>query len=182
MFPFEFTYKSTPKENLYTYIFIALFVMSGIGFFATSHLSFTNGFLVFCMIAGILSSMALIAIFIVPLTNLRLHVIFAILFYVLNFANSGSLLVAAWKSNKEFFQPIKIVVIVIAALLVVVEFATILNPRMTLDFKAVETVDEKGEKIYVRPKWVVFAFTEWIHLFLFILNIINIVIFSFAIA
>lgn len=181
MFPFEFTYKSTPKENLYTYIFIALFIMSGAGFFATFDLTYKNGFLVFCAIGGILASLAIIALFIVPLTHLRLHLIFAVSFFVLNFANSASLLVAAWKSNQEYMQPIKIVVIVLAIISVLVEFGTILNPRLSLDFRAEETTNEKGEKEYVRPKWVVFAFTEWLHIFLYLLSIISITIFTFAI-
>ena len=55
-----------------------------------------------------------------------------------------------------------------------------LNPRLTLNFKAEEKINDNGEKIYVRPKWVVFAFTEWMNIILFILNIINITIFTFA--
>ena len=180
MFPFEFTYKSLPSENLYTYILVALFALSAIGFFVTFDMSYTNGYLIFSMIAGILSSLCIIALFIIPLTNLRLHLIFAVIFFTVNFANAGSMLLASWRSNQEYFSALKIVVIVISIILIITEFVSILNPRLTLNFKAVEKVDEKGEKYYERPKWVVFAFTEWLHIFLFILNIISIAIFTFA--
>ena len=180
MFPFEFTYKSTARDNLYTYIFIALFIMSAIGFFATFDMTFKNGFLIFSMIAGIISSIVIFCLFIVPLTNLRLHLILAVIFFVINFANGGSMLVAAWKSNQEYTQPIKIVCIVLSIIIIVGEFATMLNPRLTLNFKAEKKTNEKGEVVLERPKWIIFAFTEWLHIFLFIINMINITAFTFA--
>ena len=180
MFPFEFTYKSLPSENLYTYIFLAIFVLTSVGFFATFDLTYSNGYLVFCMISGIISAIAIFVLFIVPFTNLRLHLIAAVIFFVINFAGAGSLLVGALKSNQEYAEAIKVVCIVIAIIIVVIEFCSILNPRLNLKFRAVEKVNEKGEKVYERPKWVVFAFTEWLNIFLYILNMINIVIFTFA--
>ena len=113
MFPLEFTYKSLPSENLYTYIFLALFTLTSAGFFATFDMTYSNGFLIFAMIAGIISSILIFTLFIVPLTSLRFHLILAVLLFVLNFASAGSVLIAAWKSHQEYTQPIKIVVIVL---------------------------------------------------------------------
>ena len=95
MFPFEFTYKSLPNENLYTYIFVALFVLASVGFHATFDMTYSNGYLIFAMIAGIIVALMIFSLFIVPLTNLRLHLIFAVTFFVLNFASIGAVLVAA---------------------------------------------------------------------------------------
>ena len=181
MFPFELNYKSVIRENFYTYLFIALFVMASIGLFATFDLTYTNGFHIFAMIAGIICSLLIVGIFMVPLINLRLHVIFASLFFTLNFACSASILISAWKSNQEYFSALKIVCIVIGFIIIILGFASIINPKMTLDIRAEEQINENGEKVMVRPKWVVLAFTEWLHIILFIINMINITILTFAI-
>ena len=180
MFPFELNYKSMIKENFYTYLFLALFVMASIGLFATFDTTYSNGFHIFAMISGIACALLIVGIFMVPLTNLRLHIIFASLFLTLNFGSSASMLVSAWKSNQEYMTPLKIVCIVIGMIILVLGFVSIVNPKMTLDIRAEEKIGENGEKMMVRPKWVVLAFTEWIHIILFILNMINITIFTFA--
>ena len=176
MFPFEFTYKTTLKTNFYSFLFIMLFVMSTIGFFITFDMSFTNGFNIYIMISGILTAITIMALFIVPLNNLRIHIIFAAIFFTLNFTCCGANVVNAWKINQSEVGPIPIVVIVIGIILVLSQFVLMLNPRLNLDFKAVEKVNEKGEKYYERPKWVVFAFTEWMNIIFLIINIINITI------
>ena len=180
MFPFEIVYKTTLATNFYTFLFVALFVMSSIGFFATFDISFTNGFNIFAMIAGILSSILIFAIILTPLTNLRLHLIFAVSFFTLNFACSGSILISAWKHNQEVSTPLSIISIGIGIAIVLCQFATMFNPRLSLKFKAEQKIDEKGEVVMVRPKWVVFAFTEWLNIFLMLLNMISITILMFA--
>lgn len=180
MFPFEFTYKSKISENFYTYAFLTLFVLSAIAFFATFDRTYRDGYNIFTMIGGILTSIALFAMFIIPLTNLRLHMIFSVVFYVLNFATTGSNTIHAWKVNSLYSSVLAIIAIVLGIIIAVSQLVLFLNPRMTLDFKAEKVEGENGEVTYVRPKWVVYAFTEWMHIFLFILNIVNITILTFA--
>lgn len=180
MFPFELNYKSVLKENFYTYLFLSLFVMASVGLFATFDRTYQNGFHIFSMISGIICALLIVALFIVPLTNLRMHVIFVSLFFTLNFASSASILVSAWKSNQEYLAPLKIVCIVIGIIILIAGFITIVNPRMTLNIRAEEKVNENGEKVLMRPKWVVLALTEWLHIILFIINMINITILTFA--
>ena len=180
MFPFEFTYKSKISENFYTYVFLTLLVLSAIAFFATFDRTYRDGYNIFTMIGGILTSIALFAMFIIPLTNLRLHMIFSVIFYVLNFATAGSNTIHAWKVNSLYSSVVAIIAIVLGIIIAVSQLVLFLNPRMTLDFKAEKVEGENGEVTYVRPKWVVYAFTEWMHIFLFIFNIINITILTFA--
>lgn len=180
MFPFEFTYKADFKSNFYSYMFLLLFVMASIGLFATFDRSYVNGYHIFSMIAGIACSILIVALFMVPLIRLRLHVLLTVLFFTLNFFSAGSILISAWKSNQEYFSAVKIVCIVIGIIIVLSQFVIILNPKMTLNFKAKEEVNEKGEKVMVRPKWVVFAFSEWANIILFILNMINITILTYT--
>ncbi len=180
MFPFEFTYKADFKENFYTYLFLLLFVFASIGFFATFDRTYSNGYHIFVLIAGSICSLLIIAMFMVPLTRLRLHTILAVIFFTLNFAIAGSMFIDAWRSNQEYLTPLKIVCLVIGGMILLTQFVSIINPRMTLNFKAEEKVNENGEKIMVRPKWVVLAFTEWLNIILFIINMINITIFTFT--
>ena len=180
MFPFEFTYKSQMNENFYTYMFLALFVMASIGFYATFDMHYRNGFHIFAMIGGILCALLIFALFIVPFTRLRLHVILASAFFTLNFATSGSILVSAWRMNQEYSTSLTITCIVLGIIIVIAGFGSILNPRLTLNFKAIPKTNENGEVVYERPRWVVFAFTEWYQMILFIINMINVTILTFA--
>ena len=162
-----------------TYIFLSLFVMAATSFFATFDRTYVNGFHIFAMIAGIACSILIFAVFMTSLVRLRLHIIFVVIFFTLNFACAGSILISAWKMNQEYMSIQAIVCIVIGIIIVLAQFVTILNPRLTLNIKAEEQVNENGEKVMVRPKWVVIAFTEWFHIFLFIMNMINITILTF---
>ncbi len=180
MFPFEFTYRSDFKNSFYTYMFLLLFAFSCIGLFVTFDRTYVNGYHIFAMISGIICSLLIIALFMVPLTRLRMHAILGIIFFTLNFACAASIFIAVWKSNQEYLTPLKIVCLVIGGLIIMTQFGSILNPRMTLNFKAVEKVNENGEKVMVRPKWVVLAFTEWLNIILFIINMINITIYTFT--
>ena len=180
MFPFEFTYRSDFKHNFYTYMFLLLFVFACMGFFITFDMSYTNGYHIFALISGIACSLLIVALFMIPLTRLRLHVILAIIFFTLSFACAGSIFISAWRSNQEYLHPIKIVCLVLGGIILLTQFGSMLNPRMTLNFKAEEKINENGEKVMVRPKWVVFAFTEWLNIILFIINMINITILTFT--
>ena len=180
MFPFEFTYRSDFKNSFYTYMFLLLFVFASMGLFITFDMTYKNGYHIFSLISGIACSLLIVAMFMVPLTRLRLHTILAIIFFTLNFACAASIFISAWRSNQEYNTPLKIICLVIGGLIILTQFVAILNPRMTLNFKAEEKVNEKGEKVMVRPKWVVFAFTEWLNIILFIINMINITILTFT--
>lgn len=180
MFPFEFTYKSDFKNSFYTYLFLLLFCFASIGLFVTFDMTYRNGYHIFALISGIACSLLIVALFMVPLTRLRLHTILAIIFFTLNFACAASIFISVWKSNQEYLTPVKIVCLVIGGAIILTQFGAILNPRMTLNFKAEEKINENGEKVMVRPKWVVFAFTEWLNIILFIINMINITIFTYT--
>ena len=161
-------------------MFLLLFAFATIGFFVTFDLTYKNGYHIFALISGIACALLIVSVFMIPLTRLRLHIIMAVLFFTLSFANSASIFISAWKSNQELFGPLKIVCLAIGGTIILAQFVLILNPRMTLNFKAEEKTNENGEKVMVRPKWVVLAFTEWLNIILFILNMINITIFTFT--
>ena len=181
MFPFELNYKVYFKDNLYTHIFLALFVMSCIGFYATFQTKYNDGFLIFEMIAGIICSILILLLFYVPLVNLRFHIILVAIFFTLNFADVGAVLISAWRSNQVYVSWASITTMILSILIALLDFALIMNPKLSLDFKPIEVVKENGEKEYLRPKGIVLAFTEWMLIFLFIFNIVNIAISTFIV-
>lgn len=181
MFPFEFNYKVYFKDNLYTHIFLALFTMSCIGFFATFQTKYVDGFLIFAMIAGIICSVLVLLLFYIPLVNLRLHIIVVAIFFTLNFADVAAVLISAWRANQIYVSWASVTTIVLSIIIALMDFALIINPKLSLDFKPIEVVKENGEKEYLRPKGIVLAFTEWMLIFLFIFNIVNIAISTFII-
>lgn len=181
MFPFELTYKTLFKDNIYTYIFLTLFSVTSIWYFVTFDLSYSDGYLIFTSIAGTIASIILLLLFVIPLTNLRAHTILSVLFFVADFSSTGAILMTALRSNHEYSQPLKIVTIVLSIILIVVGFSLIFNPRLTLDIRAKESVNEQGEKIMVRPKWVLYAFTEWCYIFIFLGNLTCLALLNFCV-
>ena len=180
MFPFELNYKADFKDNLYIHIFVALFVMASIGFFATFNTTFDDGYIIFTIISGILTAICALLLFYIPLANLRFHLILDAIFFTLNFACVASVLVTAWRTNQVLVSWASVTSIVLSILIGLLEFALIMNPKLNLNFKPIEVVKENGEKEYLRPKGIVLAFSEWTLLFLYIFNMLNVLILTFA--
>ena len=179
-FPFELNYRSEFKENFSTHLILALFILANCGFYATFNDSY-SGYLLFVMIGGILSTFALYALFYIPLIRLRTHIIVTTLAFTLRLATCGAIFVASWRINQNEMTWISVTSIVLSSIALFVSLALIFNPKLTLNFKAMEMVKENGEKEYVRPKYIMLALSEWLLIFLNIFNMLNIVILSLAI-
>lgn len=180
MFPFELNYKVYFKDNLYTHIFLGLFTMSAIGFFATFDLTYSDGYLIYTMISGIVCALCILLIFYVPLTNLRFHIILDSVLFTLIFSNIASTLIAAWRLNQFNSTWASWTSIIVSIVIGAATFALIMNPRLNLNFKPIEVVKENGEKEYVRPKGIVLAFSEWILIIIYLIEMINIFILTFG--
>ena len=179
-FPFELINHSEFKDNFYTHLILVLFILTSCGFYATFDINYTGGYLLFVMIGGILSSLAIFALFYVPLLRLRSHIIVATLAFTLRLATSGAIFIASWRINQSGMSWASITSIVLSSIVLFIALGLIFNPKLTLNFRAVEAVKENGEKEYLRPKYVVLALSEWILIFLNIFNMLNIVILTFA--
>ena len=179
-FPFELNYHSEFKENFYTHIFISLYIIASAGFYATFHMTYNNGYLIFIMIGGVLSSLAIYALFYIPLLRLRLHIIVDAIFFALRLAISGALIIVSWRLIQKGVNWANITSIVLASIATLATIAIIINPRLDLNFKLMEVVKENGETEEVRPKYVALAFSEWLLIFLNIFNMLNIVILVIA--
>lgn len=179
-FPFELNYRSEFKENFSTHLILALFILSSCGFYATFNMNY-SGYLLFVMIGGILSTFSIYALFYVPLLRLKSHIIAATLAFTLRLATSASIFIASWRMNQIEISWITITSIVLSGIAMFISLALIFNPKLTLNFKAMEVVKENGEKEYVRPKYISLALSEWIIIFLNIFNTLNIVLLTFAI-
>lgn len=174
MFPFEFSYKTTFVESFYSHLFFALAFFSLISFFITFDLKHNDGFLNFVMISGIINTILIAGLFYVPLTKLRAHVAIDALFFTFLFLEIGALLLGSWRINQIEHTWNAKTGIFFSGFLVIVSFALSMNPRLTLNFKAVEVVKEDGTKEYVRPKGVVLAFSEWMLILVYFLAMLDI--------
>ena len=180
-FPFELNYHSEFKENFFTHIFIALYIIACAGFYATFHMKYNNGYLIFIMIGGILSTLAIYALFYIPLLRLKLHIIVDAVFFALRLAVSSAIIIISYRLIKTNLNWANVTSLVLASISTLATTAIIINPRLDLNFKAMEVVKENGEKEYIRPKYIALAFSEWLLIFLNIFNMLNIVILVIAI-
>lgn len=174
MFPFEFFYKTSFGESFYSRLFLYLSIFALISFFVTFDTHHKDGFLNFVMISGIINSLLLAALFFIPLTNLRAHITVASLFFTFLFLEIGGIMIASWRINQDISTWNSVTGIWFSGFLLIVIFALVMNPRLTLNFKAVEVVKEDGTKEYRRPKAVVLAFSEWILIYIYFLSVLDI--------
>ena len=180
-FPFELSYQTRFQDSFYTHLLLALFVLAGCGFYATYDLKFSNGYLIFMMVGGILSTLAIYALFYNPFIRLKLHIINVAISFALTLAISTSIIIYSFLLTKNHLSWASITSIVLSSLSTIAILAIMINPRMDLNIRFKEVVLENGEKEYVRPKYVTLAISEWLLIFLNIFNMLNIVIVLFAI-
>ena len=132
------------------------------------------------MVGGVLSCLAIYALFYVPLLRLRLHIIVDAIFFSLRLAVSVAIIVVSYRLIQINVSWSNITSIVLAGISTLVTVVIIANPRLTLNFKTLEVEKDNGEKEHVRPKCVTLAFSEWLLIFLNIFNMLNIVILVIA--
>ena len=179
-FPFELNYHSEFKENFYTHILLALYTSICCGFYATLFSKNVNGYFLFILIGGILSSLVIYSLFYIPLLRLKLHIAVDAICFALKLAISGAIIILSYRLIKDNMSWANVTSLVIGSISTLAIVALMINPRLTLDFRSMEVVKENGEKEYVRPKYVVLALSEWLLIFVNIFNMLNIVVLVIA--
>ena len=179
-FPFELNYRSEFKENFYTHILLALYTSICCGFYATLFSKNVNGYFLFILIGGILSSLVIYSLFYIPLLRLKLHIAVDAICFALKLAISGAIIILSYRLIKDNMSWANVTSLVLGSISTLAIVALMINPRLTLDFRSMEVVKENGEKEYVRPKYVVLALSEWLLIFLNIFNMLNIVVLVIA--
>ena len=165
-FPYELNYESKFADNLFGNLSLIMSMAFSLALFALGLSYFkTNGYLLVVMIAGALYSVFVALINFIPLKYLKTHLIFTIILFIVAFLTPGSAGLTAFNIYQQNNEIYPIVVMSVAALVALFVFGLIMNPKLSLNIKMNVATDENGNEYYVRPKYIVMAFTEWMLIF-----------------
>lgn len=165
-FPYELNYESKFADNLFGNLSLIMSMAFSLALFALGLSYFkTNGYLLVVMIAGALYSVFVALINFIPLKYLKTHLIFTIILFIVAFLTPGSAGLTAFNIYQQNNEIYPIAVMSVAALVALFVFGLIMNPKLSLNIKMNVATDENGNEYYVRPKYIVMAFTEWMLIF-----------------
>ncbi len=172
-FPFEFNYKSSIKENFLMNLSFLISFIGGLAFYICFLIAtHTDGLFIGLAISGIISMIALVFIVMLPFNFLRCHMASSTIFMAFMMALTSMNTVIAFKNSEDFSNILAVISFIINLVLLLIVVLLIINPKFSLTFSAKESVDENNNKVYQRPKLIVYALTEWIFIFLLIIGTI----------
>ena len=161
-FPYEYNYGNGFKDNILGNICLLFAVLFSLGSYGiAAGYFFDNGNVLFAIIAGLFFSITVLFVNLVPLKLLRFHVISAIISFVAAFVTPSAIGLAAFNSYKETNNVFTLVVMILSITLAVFFFAVVMNPRLSLKIQMIVGKDKDGNEKYIRPKFIVFALSEW---------------------
>jgi hypothetical protein len=162
-FPYELNYESKLTDNLLGNVALILSMFASMGLFALGLAYFkTNGYLIAATIAGIVYSILVLGIHFVPLKLLKFHFVTMILLFVAAFFTPMALGLTSFSVYQNTKGAFPIVIMVIAFLIGLVMFGFVMNPKLSFNIKMKVAVDENGNEKYIRPNFILVAFTEWL--------------------
>lgn len=183
MFPYEFNYPTVFKNNLYGNLLLIFSALSIMAFYEFA--SYFGMYSYMTIIISILQTMAIILVVLMPLKYLRTHIVVAILSMIFSMALSAFNLLIALNEMKDateqLLKTVSIVSMVISGLLTISMLVVILNPRMTFKIYAEKRIDENGNEVLERPKFIAVALSEWWAIFSYFLSPIAILLLLFFI-
>lgn len=179
-FPFELNYNSEIKENIYTHVFLALFVVVTCGFYVLYETSYSDGILLIAVIGGTLATLAIYSLFYISLYRYKMHIVVASIAVALTLGAVSSSVVIAIRMVNQMIKVTTVISLVISSCLALAILFIIFNPRLTGDIRKMEVAKDNGEVEYVRPKWIALAFSEWLLIIINILNMLSLLILKFG--
>ena len=63
-----------------------------------------------------------------------------------------------------------LVMSIVSVVVALFNFVLVMNPKLSLSIKMNIGIDEKGQEYYVRPKYIMMAFTEWLMILSFLVD------------
>ena len=166
-FPYELNFESRLSENLLGNIALILSMAISIGLFAFGLSYFkTNGYILAAIIAGIAYSILVLGLNFTPLKLLRFHFVVMVIGFVASLFTPVAIGLTAfnvYQTNKNIFP---LILMIVCGVIGLVIFAFIMNPRLSFNIKMQVAVDEEGNEKYIRPKFILVAFTEWMMILL----------------
>ena len=162
-FPYELNYESKLTDNLLGNIALILSMFTSMGLFALGLAYFkTNGYLIAALIAGIIYSILVLGIHFTPLKLLKFHFVVMIILFLASFFTPMALGLTSFNVYQNTKNVFVLVLMIISFIVGLVMFVFVMNPKLSFNIKMKVAVDEKGNEKYIRPKFILVAFTEWL--------------------
>ena len=173
MFPYELNFEATFKDNFLGNLFLFFISILGIVFYSFTIKGSTSGFTIILVIGGIISSLATSFIALTPLKLLKTHLLVTVIYFVSVFVSIVGNALIAFDYHSTFYTDttsliMMITCIVFASIYLIIVF----NPKMTLFAKLEKVENSDGTFYYQRPKFFVLAYTEWLTIIFYLINIV----------
>ena len=169
MFPYEFNYETTFKDNLIGNIFLVATSVGLVLFYVSFFQSMNNfGLPIITMVAGIVASVMMPFVSFVPIKMIKMHLFVDVVFFIMTFLSIASFGLIMLNEYQVFAQTKSLAMAIVNFVFALGVFLILMNPKLTHwgDLEEVENSD--GTKYYKRPKFFVLAFSEWLIMFFMI--------------
>lgn len=173
-FPYELNYELRFKDNLIgNLILIASFLFGTIYLFTYSKLRF-DGMLISIIASGTISAILIVFLFLTPLKHLRLHLLETIFLFASNFSFSSLIAIECYRQFKDLNNALVLIGLILSALMALIIFILIMNPRLSKWANLESKTNDDGSSTYIRPKYFVLAYSEWLIIFTYFINLISV--------
>ena len=176
MFPYEFNYPNSFKRNIYGNIALVLSLVGVITFYIyRMSISNSQTITIYVLVAlSIITAAFIGCLLFMPLQFLRAPMIVSTLCMTCAFAMPALNALVGYETFKmaevDSSKVLSIIAIVIGIILALTMVILLLNPRATYKIYLDKSVDENGNEVMARPKFIPIAFNEWWAIFTFILS------------
>ena len=185
MFPYEFNYPTTFKNNICGNIafVISLLGISAFYIYYISTRAKPEVSLIVVTAMTIMNGVCISCLLFMPLQFLRLHMTISTLAMVFSFAmpalNCCYLFPFIKNATDNTDKVVYLIAFIIGAIISLTMLVLLLNPKATYRIYYDKVVDENGNEQTVRPRFIPIAFNEWWAVITFIISVIPLIIVSF---
>lgn len=175
-FPYEFNYHGKYSDNIYGNLVYALYVVAVIVFLIFFNNNYSNGYLIFALIAGGISLVSLTAIIYIPIDQLRTHMIVAALAFIFSLGFSFAIALASFFKYKETSSIPALISLIVSIVVTLIYVILILNPKLSRWADMDNETKSDGTVVKVRPRWFVLAYSEWAMMFLYLISLVSLLV------
>lgn len=185
MFPYEFNYPTTFKNNIYGNIAFIISLLGIMAFYIyyISTRAKPEVSLIVVTAMSVMNAVCISCLLFMPLQFLRLHMIISTLAMVLSFAmpaiNCCYLYPLIKNATDNVDKTVYLIAFIIGAFFALAMLVLLLNPKATYKIYYDKVADENGNEQIVRPRFIPIAFNEWWAIITFLLSTIPLIIAAF---
>lgn len=169
-FPYELNYESRFKDNFIGNLSVLLMSVSMICFYIFFDTKHVNGYYIWVMISGIITAFSTLSIVFIPLKHLKTHLLITTAMIIFSFATPFGIALSNAIHFSSTNSAVSLTLSIVAAVICLFIFILIMNPKLSKWANLEQQKSPDGTVTYVRPKFFVLAFTQWLLIFSAILT------------